>query len=783
MRAPIHPSPTASCHLTLSARVLSARILIHTHPDERSQNSGYAPRIARRDYEKGGWQDGYPETGIWVNGFPELVFAEGGTLRKAVLELNVADYHCYWVDEGWCVYFFDVKAKGYDIVLWVDVVYYFCFAVSAFLVAYKGFFELYGVLQTTLLSWDTDGDGVVEFHEVVGALKAAGKIVWSRVRHCRKSKDGFGGRTIEWRSALYGILDVLAKADALVWITTLFLMFYPYAFREAIFRPCWECDDLEAVFAKQIGAVLGLSPDAPSALNPGNFFVTDQSIGYNCSEPLHGVTKVDPPTVASLMKQETRRASPRLRCPTADDADGLRYLYPECDMKTECEATINSTGCDTFTGFYSCEDAFGCTEDDYSYSYGGEGGSYDDATVSDARRLSEATPTSPPTPASPAPAPPAAAQTPTPTPSPAAEDGTPASFMSLREPEWTRPVPHVRCTSFGEHDSTSTFRTLLLAIQLLLLQVLVIVGSKYMAKGCLRLPFLKETRKRNVKLQEMANLRKAEVRRMGEKGQNFVVKQAAKSGGLVTADEAVKMLTKVKDGQQGSALQDKTAKGLKGLAARAKGAGNGAGKTSATSLLMKGVAAADAEREKEAKAKEARMKAKLAITGGKQPDEAGPSSDKSQSKKLSFGEYMSRAGESSPASRGESTLARRVGERTETVKHMVAQGVTIKRGPSSATIGPSPTPGRLQPSPSFANDVKMLTAAVHQRSSAQLNAAGPLSPTRGGQASPTRAAQIAGQIAGQMSPTRAGCLSPSGASRTRVSPSPGAGGVKFDIGE
>lgn len=698
-----------------------------------------------------------------MNGFPELIFAEGGTFHKAVLELNVADYHCYWVDEGWCVFFFDVQARGYDIVLWIDIMYYFCFAVSAMLIAYKGFFELYGVLQTTLLSWDTDGDGVVEFHEVVGALKAAGKIVWSRVRHCRKSKDGFGGRTIEWRSAIYGILDVLARANALVWIITLFLMFYPYAFREAIFRPCWECDDLEAVFAKQIGAVLGLSTETPSA--QGNFFQTDQSIGYNCSEPLHGVTKVDPPTAASLMRQETRRASPRLRCPTADDADGLRYLYPECDMKTECEATINSTGCDIFTGFYSCENAFGCTDDSYSYSYGDDSGSYGDATdssVSDARRLSEAT----------------ATPTPTPTPTPEAEEGTPAYYMSMRAPEWTRPVPHVRCTSFGEYDSTSTFRTVLLAIQLLMLQVLVIVGLKYMSKGCLRLPCLRETRKRNVKLQEMANLRKAEVRRMGEKGQNFIVKQAAKQTGLVTADEAVKMLTRVKDGQQGSALQDTTAKGLKGLAARAKAGGDDKGKTSATSLLMKGVAAADAEREKEAKAKEARMKAKLAITGGKQADEAASSSDKPQPKKLSFGEYMSRAGESSPASRGESTLARRVGERTDTVKNMVAQGVTIKRGQLSSAVGPSPlaaTPGRLQPSPSFANDVKALTAAVHQRSSAQLNAAGPLSPTRGGQPSPTRG--------GQMSPARAGALSPSGASRTRVGPSPGAGGVKFTLGE
>ena len=112
--------------------------------------------------------------------------------------------------------------------------------------------EVYTILQTVLLSWDTDGDGVVEFHEVMGALKAMKKICWSRVRHCKKSASGFGGRTIEWRAAAYGILDVIQKIDALIWTITFFLMLYPGAFRNAIFKPCWECDDLEAVIAQQV---------------------------------------------------------------------------------------------------------------------------------------------------------------------------------------------------------------------------------------------------------------------------------------------------------------------------------------------------------------------------------------------------------------------------------------------------------------------------------------------------------------------------------------------------
>ena len=77
-----------------------------------------------------------------------------------------------------------------------------CVSRSVLLLSWKGLSEVYNILQTTLLSWDTDGDGVVEFHEVVGALKAAWKIIWSRIRHCKKSQEGFGGRTIEWRAAL-----------------------------------------------------------------------------------------------------------------------------------------------------------------------------------------------------------------------------------------------------------------------------------------------------------------------------------------------------------------------------------------------------------------------------------------------------------------------------------------------------------------------------------------------------------------------------------------------------
>ena len=74
------------------------------------------------------------------------------------------------------------QANGTDVELIIDVIYMLCFVCSISLVALKGLSELYKILQVTLLSWDTDGDGVVEFHEVVGAFRAYAKVFYSLIR-------------------------------------------------------------------------------------------------------------------------------------------------------------------------------------------------------------------------------------------------------------------------------------------------------------------------------------------------------------------------------------------------------------------------------------------------------------------------------------------------------------------------------------------------------------------------------------------------------------------------
>jgi hypothetical protein len=105
----------------------------------------------------------------------------------------------------------------------------------------------------------------------------------------------------------------------------------------------------------------------------------------------------------------------------------------------------------------------------------------------------------------------------------------------------------------------------MLAVQITLLQVLIVLVTKLISKLMIRAPFLRDTRKRNQKLQGMAALRKAEIRRMGDKGQQFIVKQEAKKEGI-DADDAIKMLSKT------TGEEPEAPKGLKGLCKRAKAA-------------------------------------------------------------------------------------------------------------------------------------------------------------------------------------------------------------------
>ena len=77
---------------------------------------------------------------------------------------------------------------------------------------------LYRIFQVAALTWDTDGDGVVEFHEVMQAFQVLlGFAVirlrdwWNERKGRPTRKDEENYKTIEWRAALYGLFDTIKR--------------------------------------------------------------------------------------------------------------------------------------------------------------------------------------------------------------------------------------------------------------------------------------------------------------------------------------------------------------------------------------------------------------------------------------------------------------------------------------------------------------------------------------------------------------------------------------------
>ena len=121
---------------------------------------------------------------------------------------------------------------------------------------------------------------------------------------------------------------------------------------------CYIAQDYHATITKNVGITLGLyayDTALASTLNgtdissnatvPDFLYLTNRSLGYNCSDPLRNsdrffpFTDGAPPVPPSALTQSTYNTYPRYTCPTDDDADGLRVLYPECDELLDCETS------------------------------------------------------------------------------------------------------------------------------------------------------------------------------------------------------------------------------------------------------------------------------------------------------------------------------------------------------------------------------------------------------------------------------------------------------------
>ena len=191
------------------------------------------PLINGADYRPGGWLRGDFTTGEWLEGASPTVEAEGQTIHSAVIELDIGENRCWWYDPDVCTALFEMQANS-DIDIYALFIYLFSimYTIGIVLTSLVVLQRLYLIFQLTALAWDTDGDGVVECHEIVQAIKIifGGNILWLRDKvRGRKGRrnEQLAERKIEWRSAWYGICYAVAHVDWLQFLLLAVLFFWP----------------------------------------------------------------------------------------------------------------------------------------------------------------------------------------------------------------------------------------------------------------------------------------------------------------------------------------------------------------------------------------------------------------------------------------------------------------------------------------------------------------------------------------------------------------------------
>ena len=193
---------------------------------------------------------------------------------------------------------------------------------------------------------DTDGDGEVELHEVLGMLK----FVCCCGRKPKKAQqesldpekeEKVAGFLLSEESASEWHLqyELASKIKPCRLTLRLVGLIVPILFYSTIMIPCWDCFDFEAAATHEIGHALGLHhPDYAASI--GRNMALETTWQHTCDMTIVGSrwwehgnvwehVRVEPtPPGRAIMNMFTQ--NPTAVCLEQDDLDGLNVLYPTC---------------------------------------------------------------------------------------------------------------------------------------------------------------------------------------------------------------------------------------------------------------------------------------------------------------------------------------------------------------------------------------------------------------------------------------------------------------------
>ena len=126
------------------------------------------------------------------------------------------------------------------------------------------------------------------------------------------------------------VMEYVSVMPTIPLLLAIFFIIFAPMFYYRIFTPCWECHGFEAAIAHEVGHVLGFHH--PDVEFRHNLKANHRMNATTCSYPLDHVrlaaTTVEVATESIMFSRSLHRVR---TCLSADDLEGLNFLYATCD--------------------------------------------------------------------------------------------------------------------------------------------------------------------------------------------------------------------------------------------------------------------------------------------------------------------------------------------------------------------------------------------------------------------------------------------------------------------